>query len=188
LLRNCNDSLREERQKGKIGTTKRGIGPCYADKVNRCGIRMVDLMNERLFREQLKINVREKNELLKKIYDHKGFSYKILLEKYLGYRDILRKHVIDISPMLDRAIEDKEHILFEGAQGTLPALSNAVSTPSEAVVSLIVEPVRTVRSPPVFVYTPAKSRVTAPMSVSPSTWRSFGWPRLSDVAWKRAPM
>jgi adenylosuccinate synthase len=116
---NLLDSLREERLKGKIGTTKRGIGPCYADKVNRCGIRMVDLMNVKLFREQLRVNVNEKNEFLKKIYDHKGFSYDDLLEKYLGYGEILKKYVVEMAPILHSAIEDKRYILFEGAQGTL---------------------------------------------------------------------
>ncbi len=113
------DSLREEREKGKIGTTKRGIGPCYADKVNRCGIRMADLMDEDIFRERLKPNVKEKNALLRKIYGHDGFSYSSLLRRYLGYRDALKQHVADILPVLNKAVKEKKDILFEGAQGTL---------------------------------------------------------------------
>ena len=113
------DVLREERKKGKIGTTKRGIGPCYADKVNRCGIRMADLLNKNKFLDMLKDNVKEKNELLRKIYNHKGFSYRELAEKYLGYAKLMRRYVADTSFVLNRAMDKKMSLLFEGAQGTL---------------------------------------------------------------------
>ncbi|NQT06981.1 MAG: adenylosuccinate synthase [Candidatus Omnitrophica bacterium] len=116
---NLLDSLREEKMKGKIGTTKRGIGPCYSDKVNRCGIRMVDLLNEKLFLEKLKVNVEEKNEFLKKIYGHSGFSYDELAQKYLGYAKTISKFICDTSIILAKAIKKKKYILFEGAQGTL---------------------------------------------------------------------
>ncbi|MDB4349480.1 adenylosuccinate synthase [Omnitrophica bacterium] len=113
------DILREERKKGKIGTTKRGIGPCYADKVNRCGIRMADLLRKDTFCEKLKANVKEKNEFLNKIYKYKGFSYKELAQRYLGYADVIRKHVTDTSLVLNEAAANGKSILFEGAQGTL---------------------------------------------------------------------
>lgn len=112
------DSLREKKR-GKLGTTKRGIGPCYADKANRCGIRMADLLNKDLFCEKLKANAKEKNQLLRKIYNHKGFSYKELAERYLGYAKIIRRYVCDTSLILNEAIKKKKSILFEGAQGTL---------------------------------------------------------------------
>ncbi len=112
------DVLREEKR-GKIGTTKRGIGPCYADKVNRCGLRASDLLNRRLFAKKLKANVKEKNEFLRKIYNHKGFSYNELLRQYLGYARIMKKHIADTSIILNEAIKKKKYILFEGAQGTL---------------------------------------------------------------------
>ena len=112
------DALREKK-KGKIGTTKRGIGPCYADKVNRCGIRMSDLLNEKLFCEKLRANVREKNLILKKLYNYKGFSYNELAKKYLGYAKVIRKYVADTSLVLNNAVKKKKYILFEGAQGTL---------------------------------------------------------------------
>ncbi|MEE8360099.1 MAG: adenylosuccinate synthase [Candidatus Omnitrophota bacterium] len=114
------DALREEKKKnGKIGTTKRGIGPCYADKVNRCGIRMSDLLNKDLFCKKLKENIKEKNEILRKIYKHKGFSYKELCERYLGYADIIRNNVTDTALVLSEAVKRGKDILFEGAQGTL---------------------------------------------------------------------
>jgi adenylosuccinate synthase len=69
------DLLRETKRKNKIGTTGRGIGPCYADKINRCGIRMVDLLNPTVLKEKLKDNLKEKNEIFKKVYQHPGFSF-----------------------------------------------------------------------------------------------------------------
>lgn len=112
------DSLRE-RKRGKLGTTKRGIGPCYADKANRCGIRMADLMNRKVFLGKLEANVKEKNEFLRKIYNHRGFSYKELAEKYLGFAKVIRRYVTDTSLVLNEAVRKKRSILFEGAQGTL---------------------------------------------------------------------
>ena len=114
------DVLREQKKKkGKIGTTKRGIGPCYADKVNRCGIRMADLMNKKVFSKKLKENVKEKNELLRKIYNYKGFSYNELLKKYLEYAKIISRYVADTALVIKKAAEKKKFVLFEGAQGTL---------------------------------------------------------------------
>jgi len=115
---NLIDSLREQRL-GKIGTTKRGIGPCYADKVNRCGITMSELLNDKIFPKKLKANVEEKNDILEKIYNHKGFSYDELYKKYRGYADTIRRYVTDTSIILNEAAEKKCFILFEGAQGTL---------------------------------------------------------------------
>ena len=69
------DELREKKKgKTKIGTTKRGIGPCYADKASRCGIRLTELLNPQEFREKLKFNIDEKNAVLSTLYGHKGFS------------------------------------------------------------------------------------------------------------------
>ena len=113
------DSLREARLTGKIGTTKRGIGPCYADKANRCGITMADLLNEPLFRTKLKANVAEKNQLLEKIYDHEGFSSDELIEKYLKFASEIKKYVCNTSLVLRDAVKKGKLILFEGAQGTL---------------------------------------------------------------------
>ena len=71
------------------------------------------------FCQKLKLNVKEKNELLRKIYNHKGFSYKELARKYLGYAKIIRKYITDTSVILNDAVKNGKYILFEGAQGTL---------------------------------------------------------------------
>jgi adenylosuccinate synthase len=145
------DILREEKKKkGKIGTTKRGIGPCYADKVNRCGIRMADLLNRKLFCEKLKENVEEKNEFLRKIYNHEGFSYEELAGRYLEYADVIRKYVINASVILSGAIRKKKTILFEGAQGTLldidhgtyPFVTSSNATAGGACTGAGVSPIR----------------------------------------------
>jgi len=112
------DKLRETKRKNKIGTTGRGIGPCYSDKINRCGIRMIDILNPRVFKEKLKDNLKEKNEILKKVYNHRGFSFNKTYEEYLSYGRSFRKYIVNTSSLLNQAIDDKKDILFEGAQGT----------------------------------------------------------------------
>ncbi len=112
------DKLRETKRKHKIGTTGRGIGPCYSDKINRCGIRMIDILNPRVFKDKLKDNLKEKNEILKKVYNHRGFSFDKTYEEYLSYGRSFRKYIVNTSLLLNQAIDDKKDILFEGAQGT----------------------------------------------------------------------
>ena len=111
------DKLREKRRTQKIGTTGRGIGPCYADKISRCGIRMVDLIRPGIFKEKLKDNLKEKNAIFKKVYNHPGFSFNRIYKDYLGYAKSLRPFVEDISDLLNRGIANKKSLLFEGAQG-----------------------------------------------------------------------
>jgi adenylosuccinate synthase len=111
------DRLRERRRTQKIGTTGRGIGPCYADKINRCGIRMIDLIKPRIFKEKLKDNLKEKNAIFKKVYNHPGFSFNRIYKDYLGYAKFLRPFVSNISDLLNRVAADKKSLLFEGAQG-----------------------------------------------------------------------
>ena len=114
------DQLREEAKgKGKIGTTKKGIGPCYADKADRLGIRVVDLMNPNVFRERLRLVLDQKNLLLKKIYNHAPLSFSQIHDAYARFRGQLAPFVRDISLLLDEASKKRKHILFEGAQGTL---------------------------------------------------------------------
>lgn len=112
------DDLREKKLVHKIGTTRRGIGPCYADKINRCGIRIVDLMNPRVLREKLKNNLEEKNEIFKTVYHYPGFNFDALHREYTGYARFLAKYVGDIEFLLVGAIKKKKDVLFEGAQGT----------------------------------------------------------------------
>ncbi len=110
------DSLREGRRIQKIGTTKRGIGPCYVDKISRCGIRMGDLIDSRKFAYKLKDNLKEKNPVFKEGYGHKGFSFKRIFEEYSQYARILRPYCCDTVDFLYS--RRKKNFLFEGAQGT----------------------------------------------------------------------
>ena len=113
------DELREARRiEGKIGTTKRGIGPCYGDKVSRTGIRMADLYDKEYFRERLEINIEEKNTVFKDLYGFEGFSADEVFEEYIGYAEKLKSYVCDTMHMLNIAFKNNEKILFEGAQGT----------------------------------------------------------------------
>ena len=112
------DKLREKKRTHRIGTTGRGIGPCYVDKISRCGIRVIDLLNPRVLKEKLKDNLREKNEIFKKVYGHPGFSYKEIYNRYLRYGRQLSRYICDTSRLLAAAFEEKKSILFEGAQGT----------------------------------------------------------------------
>lgn len=112
------DRLRETKRAHKIGTTGRGIGPCYADKITRCGIRMVDLLNPRVFKDKLEDNLKEKNEIFKKVYGHPGFSFGRIYRDYSGYAKELAGYVCNTHILLNRAVEEKKEILFEGAQGT----------------------------------------------------------------------
>ncbi|OGX35966.1 MAG: adenylosuccinate synthase [Omnitrophica WOR_2 bacterium RIFCSPHIGHO2_02_FULL_52_10] len=112
------DGLRETKRKHKIGTTGRGIGPCYADKVSRCGIRMVDLMNPRVLKAKLEDNLREKNEVFHKVFNHKDFLFKGIYKEYLSYGRTLAPYVCDTVLFLNEQIDKKKSVLFEGAQGT----------------------------------------------------------------------
>ncbi|MFA5069404.1 MAG: adenylosuccinate synthase [Candidatus Omnitrophota bacterium] len=114
------DELREiAKGKGKIGTTKRGIGPCYTDKVTRCGIRMIDLLNDKLFAQKLKYNLREKNAVLKNVYGFRGYSFSSLYDEYMGYRKKIGCYIADTAIIINKALDKGKKVLFEGAQGTL---------------------------------------------------------------------
>jgi adenylosuccinate synthase len=113
------DKMREMKKgKGKIGTTGRGIGPCYTDKASRCGIRVADLFNDKAFREKLRENIDEKNAVFKKIYNCEGFSFDDIYRQYRNYRNRLKKYICSCSKVLNDAIENNKSVLFEGAQGT----------------------------------------------------------------------
>ena len=109
-----------ERMKGsqKIGTTGRGIGPAYADKMARIGIRVIDLFDDALFRQKLESNVAEMNIFLKEVYQVEGFDSHAVYKEYVGYRDQIKPYVADTSQMIHTAIKQQSNILFEGAQGT----------------------------------------------------------------------
>lgn len=111
------DKLREKKGVLKIGTTGRGIGPCYADKVSRSGIRFVDLYSKN-FKERLRNNISEKNGIFK-AYGFKGFSFSKIYEQYQEFAEQLKRYICDCSSILNKAISEKKNILFEGAQGAL---------------------------------------------------------------------
>ena len=114
------DQARERlRGKGKIGTTGRGIGPTYEDKVARIGIRLIDLLEEETFREKLQTNLEEKNIYLKAILKEKTLNFNEIHDTYCTYRERLKRYVIDTGLFLERQIKAGKKILFEGAQGTL---------------------------------------------------------------------
>ena len=110
-----------ERHLGKhaLGTTKRGIGPAYADKAARIGLRLQDLFDPKIFREKLEVVLKEKNLLLTKIYNRLPLSADRIVEDYRAYGDRLRPHVTDTSKLLYEGLRAGENVLFEGAQGTL---------------------------------------------------------------------
>ncbi len=114
------DSASEERRGShKIGTTGRGIGPTYADKSERTGIRVLDLMDPEGLREQLEWTINYKNVILEKLYNLPPLDPKQVIDEYLGYAERLRPHVVDTSLKIYDAVQRRRNILFEGAQGTL---------------------------------------------------------------------
>lgn len=115
------DGLEEEaRGDSKIGTTKRGIGPCYVDKIARVGIRFCDLVDLDTFKAKLAENVRLKNRILSKLYDQTELlDYDAIYSQFMGYRDLLSPFVDDTSVILNNCMRAQESVLFEGAQGTL---------------------------------------------------------------------
>lgn len=113
------DLARENRKgRGKIGTTGRGIGPCYEDKVARTGVRIHHLLDETALRRRLEAVLDEKNFLLTHYYRQDPVDLEATLDEYLGYGRLLAPFVGDVSARLNRAISERRSILFEGAQGT----------------------------------------------------------------------
>jgi adenylosuccinate synthase len=104
---------------GKIGTTGRGIGPCYEDKIGRRGIRLMELLDRDCFARKLRENLEEKNFLLEKYLGAAPLDFDEIFETYCGYADVLRKYVADTSLILRQDISAGKKILFEGAQGTM---------------------------------------------------------------------
>ena len=105
--------------KNKLGTTKRGIGPAYADKASRIGIRMQDMLDPKIFREKLANAVAEKNAVLAKVYNRLGFDADELAERYLTeVLPRLQPHIADTVSLVHERLEAGEHVLFEGAQAT----------------------------------------------------------------------
>ncbi len=115
------DGLEEDaRGDSKIGTTKRGIGPCYVDKIARVGIRFCDLLDENTFKSKLMENINLKNRTLSKLYDQTELlDYNEIYSLFMTYKEILAPYVDDISVILNNNLKNGDKVLFEGAQGTL---------------------------------------------------------------------
>ena len=110
-----------ERRLGKlqIGTTRRGIGPCYADKSARLGIRVQDLLDAKILRQKIAVALAEKNVWLERVYGAEPLELDEIARRYEGYAQRLRPYVADTSLLVDRALDEGRYVLLEGAQGTL---------------------------------------------------------------------
>jgi len=105
--------------KSKIGTTGRGIGPAYADKINRIGIRVQDLFDPSILKQKIEAALHDKNQILIKVFNRKGITVDEVLDEYLGYAQILKPYVADTALLLDQALKAGKNVLLEGSQGTL---------------------------------------------------------------------
>ncbi|MCA1823395.1 MAG: adenylosuccinate synthase [Frankia sp.] len=103
----------------RIGTTGRGIGPSYGDKLGRVGIRVQDLLDPGIFRQKLELVLREKNQVLTKVYNRTPIVLDDVVTEYLGYAERLRPHIADTALVLHRALDEGQVVLLEGSQGTL---------------------------------------------------------------------
>ncbi len=133
------DELEEaERGADKIGTTGRGIGPAYVDKVGRSGIRMIEFVQPDRFRERLEAILPRKNRILTQVYGVEPFEVDAIIEEYAEAAEILKDMVVDTSALLSDALDRGEKVLFEGAQGTFLDIDHGTypfvtsSTPSAA--------------------------------------------------------
>lgn len=105
--------------KAKIGTTGRGIGPAYADKISRIGIRVQDLFDESILQKKIEGALKDKNQVLTKVFNRKDMQVSEILDEYLGYAEILRPYIADTALLLNNALESGKTVLLEGSQGTL---------------------------------------------------------------------
>ena len=110
-----------ERRLGKlqIGTTRRGIGPAYADKASRIGIRVQDVLDPKILREKIEVALAEKNLWLERIYEAEPFDLEDVWARYAGYAERIAPSVGDVSLLVDQALRAGERVLFEGAQATM---------------------------------------------------------------------
>jgi adenylosuccinate synthase len=105
--------------KRKIGTTGRGIGPAYADKINRVGIRVQDLFDESILEQKVDAALQDKNQILVKIFNRRAMSTQQVVEEYLGYAEKIKGYVADTTLILNSALDEGKVVLMEGGQGTL---------------------------------------------------------------------
>ncbi|MFE4513228.1 adenylosuccinate synthase [Kitasatospora sp. NPDC056783] len=105
--------------KRRIGTTGRGIGPTYADKINRVGIRVQDLFDESILRQKIEAALHDKNQILVKLYNRRTIPADLVVEEYLGYAEQIKPFLADTTLVLDEALKADKVVLLEGGQGTL---------------------------------------------------------------------
>lgn len=114
------DALSEEKKgKDKIGTTKKGIGPCYMDKVERSGIRICDFIDLDVFKEKLQAQVAAKNKIIKEVYGGEALDFESIYNEYKAYVEVIKPFVADTTVIVHNAVDADEKVLFEGAQGSL---------------------------------------------------------------------
>jgi adenylosuccinate synthase len=134
----------------RIGTTGKGVGPAYVDKAARVGIRMADLLDERLFRDKLEVNIAQKNRILRDIYDAQTFAVEEILAPYLRFAGWLAPYITDTALLLSKWLDSGYSVLFEGAQGTMldldhgtyPFITSSSTTSGGAATGTGVPPTR----------------------------------------------
>jgi adenylosuccinate synthase len=136
--------------KAKIGTTGRGVGPAYSDKVNRIGIRIQDLFDEAMLQQKVAAALEQKNYLLVKVYNRREIDPAQVTEHLLSYVERVRPHVVDVSRVLNNALDENQVVLFEGAQahhldvdhGTYPYVTSSNPVAAGACVGTGVGPTK----------------------------------------------
>lgn len=136
--------------KKRIGTTGRGIGPAYSDKINRIGLRVADLFNPDQLHDKVVASLEQKNQILVKIFNRREIAAHLITDQLLGYADRIRPHVVDASRLLNTALDDGKVVLFEGAQahhldvdhGTYPYVTSSNPTAGGACTGTGVGPTR----------------------------------------------
>ncbi|USS88876.1 adenylosuccinate synthase [Fructilactobacillus cliffordii] len=113
------DELSEKQRTNKIGTTHKGIGPAYMDKIARIGIRVADLIDPETFKRELQETLRQKNELLTKLYEVEPLDFDSVYNEYKAYGERMKPYVTDTSVLLNDTIDKQQNVLFEGAQGIM---------------------------------------------------------------------
>ncbi len=140
--------------KSKIGTTGRGIGPTYADKISRIGIRVQDLFDESILRQKIEGSLASKNQILVKVYNRRALEVDKIADQLLEYAEVLRPMVADTSLVLNRALDANQVVLLEGGQGTLldvdhgtyPFVTSSNPTSGGAATGAGIGPTRITRS------------------------------------------
>ncbi|MEU8267513.1 adenylosuccinate synthase [Sphaerisporangium sp. NPDC049002] len=139
--------------KARIGTTGRGIGPAYGDKIARMGVRVQDLLDPGILGKKIEVALNEKNQVLTKVYNRRGIDPAKVLEEYLGYAERLKPHIADTSLILNKALDDHKVVLLEGGQGNLldidhgtyPFVTSSSPTSGGACVGSGIPPTRLTR-------------------------------------------